>query len=1004
TPRIAPNDVTALTYDTSCGSLNPQDVFATVATTRGWLSAGASQPLVAVGDVGDDVFTVYSNQAPLRLEGGDDNDLFVVRGFALAQTKTNGGNPVTGTDCDPNPANPDCEIVWINAQDQIAMPRLTGGFSTAAESDVRTGSGTNQVEYNMNAPVSVDGGAGFDKLVILGTEYADHIVVTSNAIYGVGVWVTYARIEVLEIDALEGDDTIDILSTAPLVATRVIGGLGNDTMNVAGDVTGDVFSLNIEGTSSTINHALYSADPRYNGLLAAGLDLTVARAGQGSVVITETGGFSAVYEGGCLGLPGTCSPVPAFDSYQVYLASKPICAPGVADGDCWVYVTVSAAYPPQSEHRQLTLGTIPDGEPVGNDGDTFLVTTDPWSLSASDFLRQIQLNGSSQNVEKRSIVLRFNGLNYQTAQNVYLYAVDDSRAEGARVVTASHSVVQTTCDPAHPRNCFDGAVVRNVEVTVYDNDQPGVLITQLDPTTSNPDNNSVVLEGWGSATADHPVTEELDRYSIVLASDPGAGKTVVLDIASSDVSPDPQRVCLTSADGRFSGPALSDPTNCAVSPVIYRVTFTGGALGDWFSPIVVTLHARNDFAPEDPHSTTLTHTIDTLLTTSGSYNAAAPTVLERLDVLVLDDENPGVWALASDGKTLVTACNGDPCTAPGPGDTYKLRLTSQPTSQVRIALITDGQADVVTGGGITFESVGGLQAAQAFSGNVTVSGSGPSFTITRANGSDLGNFLNEGFQLNQRIRLSGTGTAADGDYVITNLDILTLTVKAAPSLPGTTAGAGTNGTYNGVIISQLRSRGVFEGDVTYNPDGLGYDLFKGDFTVAGTTLTRAAGSFAEDGFMVGSRIAIDGAGAFTILAVLDKSLQLGAAPTAGVYHNKTLTKVTGTLVRNDGGSWLDAGFLEGQLIKIDGATCTDYSGDGQCVYKIELISGTDQNRTDKISLTSTRLPGAAAPYRPDELASAGSGHLTIVQWAAVATFEAPAPGNAPQTCPVATCG
>ncbi|MFZ1879461.1 MAG: hypothetical protein WAU41_04785, partial [Gaiellaceae bacterium] len=354
TPRIAPNDVTALTYDTSCGSLNPQDVFGTVATTRGWLSAGASQPLVAVGDKGDDVFTVYSNQAALRLEGGDDNDLFVVRGFALAQTKTNGGNPVTGKDCDPDPTTPDCEIVWINAQDQIAMPKLTTGFSTAAESDIRTGSGTNQVEYNMNAPVSVDGGAGFDKLVILGTEYADHIVVTSKAIYGVGVSVTYVNIEVLEIDALEGDDTIDVLSTAPGVATRVIGGLGNDAINVAGDVTGDVFSLDIDGTSGTINHGVSSADPNYNGIVADGLDLSVARANQGGVIIKESDGNSTIYEGGCFALnfnnpcpfgpPGT-PPVPALDSYTVELASAPTCVSG---SNCKVYVTVSAAYPPNS--------------------------------------------------------------------------------------------------------------------------------------------------------------------------------------------------------------------------------------------------------------------------------------------------------------------------------------------------------------------------------------------------------------------------------------------------------------------------------------------------------------------------------------------------------------------------------------------------------------------------------------------------------------------------------
>ncbi|HEX6131541.1 MAG TPA: hypothetical protein VF044_07395, partial [Actinomycetota bacterium] len=298
-PRLGgPNPADPLTYRTDCGSLNPQDQFGTIATTRGWLSAGTSQPLVAVGDKGDDVFIVYSNQAALRLEGGDDNDLFVVRGFALAQTKANHGDP-TAADCTATPADLDCDIVWINAADQIAMPRLTEGFSTAAESDIRTGSGTNQVEYNMNAPVSVDGGAGFDKLVILGTEYADHIVVTSKAIYGVGVWVTYVNIEVLEIDALEGDDAIDILSTAPGVVTRVIGGLGNDVLNVAGDVTGDVFARDIEGTSGTVNHGVSSADPNYDGVPAEGVDLSVARAGQGMVVITESGGFTAIYEGGC---------------------------------------------------------------------------------------------------------------------------------------------------------------------------------------------------------------------------------------------------------------------------------------------------------------------------------------------------------------------------------------------------------------------------------------------------------------------------------------------------------------------------------------------------------------------------------------------------------------------------------------------------------------------------------------------------------------------------------
>ena len=84
------------------------------------------------------------------------------------------------------------------------------------------------------------------------------------------------------------------------------------------------------------------------------------------------------------------------------------------------------------------------------------------------------------------------------AQNVFLWAVNDDRAEGTRVVTTSHSVLQPSCDPTDLKDCYDGAIVRNVEATIYDNDQPDVIVTQLDPNTNMPDNNSTVLEGWGS--------------------------------------------------------------------------------------------------------------------------------------------------------------------------------------------------------------------------------------------------------------------------------------------------------------------------------------------------------------------------------------------------------------------------------------------------------------------------------------------------------------------------
>src|SRR5205814_2623493 len=142
------------------------------------------------------------------------------------------------------------------------------------------------------------------------------------------------------------------------------------------------------------------------------------------------------------------------------------------------------------------------------------------------------------------------------------------------------------------------------------NDTADVLVTAVDPNTLKPDNNSVVLEGWGETTALHPATEQIDKYAISLASAPTAGTTVTVDLTLSDITPDPARVCLSSLDPRFSSnlnkPVVpSDPTTCPANTSVYKVTFTDL---DWFNPVIVVLHGRNDAAPEDPHNTTITHT------------------------------------------------------------------------------------------------------------------------------------------------------------------------------------------------------------------------------------------------------------------------------------------------------------------------------------------------------------------------------------------------------------
>ena len=73
--------------DAIIGGLAPADVFDTrrhhARLPQPRASASRWSPRAARGD---DTFTVYSNQAELRLEGDAGNDLFIVRAFALAET------------------------------------------------------------------------------------------------------------------------------------------------------------------------------------------------------------------------------------------------------------------------------------------------------------------------------------------------------------------------------------------------------------------------------------------------------------------------------------------------------------------------------------------------------------------------------------------------------------------------------------------------------------------------------------------------------------------------------------------------------------------------------------------------------------------------------------------------------------------------------------------------------------------------------------------------------
>jgi hypothetical protein len=203
------------------------------------------------------------------------------------------------------------------------------------------------------------------------------------------------------------------------------------------------------------------------------------------VIITETGGESRVRESGF------------DDSFFVRLGTE---IPA-GDTDTRVYVTVSAARSNQEEEDL--------------DGDSILIRK---SGDPADFLRPVIVNDATEFVPIRSIVLTFDSTNWNIDQEVFLAAASDLLAEGERVVTISHGVLIETTS-ASLKETYDQTPVRNVEVTVLDDDQPGLIITETDRET-------VVLEGNTIFDGVMNVyTGIRDEYEVQLTTEPWARRS-----------------------------------------------------------------------------------------------------------------------------------------------------------------------------------------------------------------------------------------------------------------------------------------------------------------------------------------------------------------------------------------------------------------------------------------------------------------------------------------------
>ena len=198
------------------------------------------------------MFEVFRNVATLNLYGDAGDDTFVIRSFVG-----------------------ESELTALNA-----------------------GEGRNFIEYASNAPVNIDGGSGYDLVVIIGTEFNDTFVITATGVFGAGRVIRYTNVEKVSIYGMEGDDVFHVLSTNPAVELSIFGGLGSDRIEV-GSAAPAVQADDLLGHTGLIRNSVESSvtNSLWALLPVDGIATEIMDNDEPTVVVAPIGGSIVVREG-----------------------------------------------------------------------------------------------------------------------------------------------------------------------------------------------------------------------------------------------------------------------------------------------------------------------------------------------------------------------------------------------------------------------------------------------------------------------------------------------------------------------------------------------------------------------------------------------------------------------------------------------------------------------------------------------------------------------------------
>jgi Ca2+-binding RTX toxin-like protein len=645
----------------------PEDVFATIETTRGWLSNGISDQMTINGDDGEDEFIVFHNIATLVLRGGADDDSFLVQAFALIGST----NPVRG---------------------------LT---------DLAGDAGADSVLYAVNAPVHIDGGDGFDTVTVIGTEFPDDFVVTKNGVFGAGLNVNFVNIEFLEVDGAEGDDRFFILSTGIGFTTIITGGLGTDLFSVQGPTPGNgVISNDLLGHSGIVTHSVEGtlAESEWSGLKVVGVATNVQDNDEPSVIVTQTNGYSQVVQGASLtelaqgidtftvvlGRPTLLgetvrieiAPVPGL----VFLDSglNELLALGQPDGLALDFTDTNWWIPQTVRFKVWDgfVGEMPDLADIG-----LGVTT---VGGTGTITGTVQVAGSFAGTHANCTAVGGNACATMTTGDatfpvagpslpqgirgatLKITAGDDEAAGQLRLILANtaNSLTLNTPWSVEPSpgaifeiSLFAAVQLPIVHVKLFSGDHPSIVVDESEGSTS-------VAEGAGASGE--------DTIRVRLSSEVTSGTVTV---------------------------ALGGGGQLSFWDGLTQVTSIAFTSANWNTFKTLTVKAIDDLVVEGFHKADLT------LTASGTTAYNGVTALTITDLA--DDEWPGVRVLESNGSTNVIEFDAvnhgvSEATAVAAGfpksDTYQIVLTKAPaaTDPVTITVRAEPTRTTRTGGIVSF--------------------------------------------------------------------------------------------------------------------------------------------------------------------------------------------------------------------------------------------------------------------------------------------------------------